>query len=277
MAITTVAGIASGLLPQIISYKTSPSGTSNSGPFQWCTNWYETGYPVAATAYTGGAAGAAITTSTAAYPYPNPATGNSYLARVTRSGNAGNPANVMIVDRLWENSGLDRTLTTAQTINSATWPSRDINGNTTGVGVYIALEVSTTVGGGATTPTITMSYTNTDSTPLSGRISSNFFGTRVNPPRGQWFILGLAAGDVGVQSVQSITFSASWGTSGVLNLVAFRVLALLDNSADVQRSSIEDAINIAMPRMYDNTILQSVSAAFSSTEDQRTALEVTQG
>lgn len=274
MAITTVAGIASGLLPQIVSYKAAPSGTTNTGPFMWCTNWYEAGYPVAATAYTGGATGAAITTSTAAYPYPNPASGsNAYLARVMRSGNAGAASNVMIVDRLWENSGLGLSGTTS--FSSATWPSRDINGNTTGVGVYIALEVSTTIGGGSSTPGITMTYTN--SSGVAGKSASNFFGTRQNPPRGQWFILGLAAGDVGVQSVQSITFTASWGTSGVFNLVAFRVLALMDNSADANRSSIEDAINIAMPRMYDNTILQSVSAAFSGTEDQRTVLEVTQG
>jgi hypothetical protein len=277
MAITSVSGIASGLLPPIVSYKTSPGGTSNSGSFQWASNWYETGYPIAATAYTGGLTGQVITTSTAAYPYPNPASGNSYLARVTRAGNAGPVAvaNLMIVDRLWENSGLDRTSTTAQALSSATWPARDINGSTAGEGVYIALEVSTATAGAAGATAITMVYTNSAGAP--SKSGSTFFGGRANAPRGQWYVLGLADGDTGVQSVQSITFSASWGTAGVLNLVAFRPLAVLECTADAQRSTIEDAISMAMPRLYDNTILQSVVFAFAGTEDPRTVIEITQG
>ena len=275
MAITTVAGIASGLLPSVVSFKTSPSGTSNSGPLQWCTNWFETGYPVAGTAYGGPVAGQAVTTSTAAYPYPNPASGNSYLARVMRSGGAVNPSNIMIVDRLWESGALDRTSLLPQTVGSVGWPNRDINGSSAGVGVYIALEVSTTVAGGGSVPDVSMTYTN--SSGATGKSAGITFAARVNPPRGQWFILGLEAGDVGVQSVQTVTFTVSWGSSGVLNLVAFRPLAVLECNADIQRSSIEDAINIAMPRLYDNTILQSVVCTFSGTEDQRTVLEVTQG
>jgi hypothetical protein len=277
MAITTVSGIASGLLPPVVSYKTSPGGTSNSGPFQWVSNWYETGYPVAATAYTGGLTGQAVTTSAAAYPYPNPPSGNSYLARVTRGGNAGPAAvsNLMIVDRLWENSGLDRTSTTAQALSSATWPARDINGSTAGEGVYIALEVSTAVTGGTVAVAVTMVYTNSAGAP--SKSGSTFFGGRVNPPRGQWYVLGLANGDTGVQSVQSITFSVSWGTAGVLNLVAFRPLAVLECTADAQRSTIEDAISMAMPRLYNNTILQSVIFAYAGTEDPRTVIEITQG
>lgn len=275
MAITSVSGIASGLLPPISAFKTS-NGTSNSGPLQWVSNWYETGYPVPATVYAGGLTGQALTSSAAAYPYPNPASGNAYLARVARLGTgSGNPSNLMLVDRLWENSGLDRTSIIAQPFSSAAWPARDINQSTNGEGVYIALECTVGILGTATTPVVTMEYTN--SAGATGKIGSTFFGTRAIPPRGQWFVLGLADGDTGVRSVQSITFSASWGSSGSLGLVAFRPIALISNLSGPDRDGIEDAISMALPRLYNNTVLQSVIWAFTQSELSCTEIQITQG
>lgn len=275
MAITSVSGIASGLLPPVNAFKTS-NLTSNSGSLQWMSNWYEIGYPVAATVYAGGLTGQALTTSTAAYPYPNPPSGNAYLARVSRLGTGGgSPSNLMLVDRLWENSGLNRTLTTAQTFSSAAWPARDINQSTNGEGVYIALEISTTVSGGSGVPVVTMEYTN--SAGVASRTGTTIFPGRVNPPRGQWYVLGLADGDTGVRSVQSITFSLSWGTAGALALVAFRPIALISNLFGPDREGVEDAITMAMPRLYNNTILQSVSWAFTGGEQPATEIQITQG
>lgn len=274
MAITSVSGITSGLLPPINAFKTS-NLTSNSGSLQWVSNWYEVGYPVAATVYAGGLTGQALTTSAAAYPYPNPASGNAYLARVSRIGTgSGNPSNLMLVDRLWENSGLDRTLTTAQTFSSAAWPARDINQSTNGEGVYIALECTVAVAG-TTTPVVTMQYTNSAGT--AGKIGSTFFTARAAPLRGQWFVLGLADGDTGVRSVQSITFSASWGTAGSFALVAFRPIAVISNLFGPDRDGIEDAISMALPRLYNNTVLQSVVWAFNNGEQPCTEIQITQG
>lgn len=276
MAITTVAGISSGLLPPTYIWKNSNS-TSNAGILEFITSWYGTGFPPAATAYTGGLAGQAITTPPAAailVPVP-PAGQNSYVARVNRLGNnAGNPVNTILIDRMWENSGLDRTLITAQTVNSAAWPARDLNQSTNGEGVYVALEVSTSVTGGTTAPGITMSYTNSAGT--AGRTGS-VFTSRLNPPQGQFFPFMLDAGDTGVRSIQSVTFSVSWGSAGVLNLVAFRPIVVCTTSSNASRDTFEDAVTMAMPRLFDNTVLQTVTMAFNATDVGQAEVQITQG
>lgn len=275
MAITTVAGISSGLLQPTIIYKNS-NVTSNAGGIEFITSWYGTGYPPAATAYTGGLTGQALTSSTAAIPFPVPPAGqNSYVARVNRAGsNRGNTTNTMLIDRLWENSGLDRTLTTAQTFSSAAWPARDLDQSTNGRGVYIALEVSTTVAGGTTAPGVSMSYTN--SAGVSGRTGTTF-ASRLNPPQGQFIPITLDAGDVGVRSVQSVTFSVSWGTSGVLQLVAYRPIVVCTNNSNAQRFTLEDAVSMAMPRLFDNTVLQTVTMAFNAADVGQAEVQITQG
>jgi hypothetical protein len=275
VAITTVAGISSGLLQPTIIYKNSNT-TSNAGPIEFVTSWYGTGYPPAATAYTGGLTGQALTSSTAAIPFPNPPAGqNSYVARVNRLGsNRGNSTNTMLIDRLWENSGLNRTLTTAQALSSAAWPARDLDQSTNGRGVYIALEVSTTVGGGTTAPGISISYTN--SAGVSGR-TGTVFVSRLNPPQGQFIPIPLDAGDVGVRSIQSVTFSVSWGTAGVLHLVAYRPIVVCTNNSNPQRFTLEDAVSMAMPRLFDNTVLQTVTMAFNGADVGQAEVQITQG
>ena len=276
MAITTVAGISSGLLQPTIIYKNS-NATSNLGSIEFITSWYGTGYPPPATAYTGGLTGQAITTQpAAAIPFPVPPAGqNSYIARVNRLGsNRGTPTNTMLIDRMWENSGLDRTLTTAQTFSSAAWPARDLDQSTNGRGVYIALEVSTSVTGGTTAPGISISYTN--SAGVSGR-TGTVFASRLNPPQGQFIPIPLNAGDVGVRSIQSVTFSVSWGTAGVLHLVAYRPIVVCTNNSNSQRFTLEDAVSMAMPRLFDNTVLQTVTMAFAGTDVGQAEVQITQG
>lgn len=278
MAITTVAGISTGLLQPVTVFKSSGTTSTNASVavIEWITSWYGTGYPPAATAYAGGLTGQALTTSTAKIPFTNPPAGqNSYLGRVNRLGsNRGNPFNLMLIDRMWENSGLNRTLTTAQTFTSAAWPARDLDQSTNGRGVYVALEVSTTVSGGTTAPAVTMSYTNSAGT--SGR-TGTVISSRLNPPQGQFFPFTLAAGDVGVRSVQSVTFSVSWGTAGVLHLVAYRPIVVCTNSTNSQRDTREDAVSMAMPRLFDNTVLQTVSMAFNAADVGVAEVQITQG
>ena len=125
-----------------------------------------------------------------------------------------------IYDRLWHNGGITITSTTAQTITSPTWPTRDNNNSSNGEGVLLALEVSATTGAG--TPTITVSYTNELGT--AGRTGTNILVTSATSPVGSFIPISLQGSDKGVRSVQSITLSATW-TSGTINLVAYRPLA----------------------------------------------------
>jgi len=256
MAITTLAGVELGLTAPIIATK----GTSNqaNSTSQWLTSFYSVGFPPAATAPTPGVSGTALTSYTGQIPFTNPASGNTYLAGFRKSffsdTVSASQRTTMLVDRLWHNSGLDRTLTTAQTVNSVAWPARDINGSTNGQGVYLAVEISTAMGTGA--PTITVSYTNSAGT--AGRTGVGILSTRASAPSGHWFPIGLQAGDTGVQSVQSVTFSVSWGTAGVLHLVAYRPVAMINTTSMPANYSADDALTLAVPQLWNDTVLQTV-------------------
>jgi hypothetical protein len=243
------------------------------------TSFYTAGYPTGASAPTPGLAGAALTNYTGQIPFTNPTSGNTYFAGFRKSfdndTNSVAQQTLMIVDRLWHNSGLDRTLTTAQTVNSVAWPARDLNGSTNGEGVYLAIELSTAGGTGG--PTITVSYTN--SAGASGRTGVGILPTRTSAPAGHWFPIGLEAGDTGVRSVQSVTFSVSWGTSGVLHLVAYRPVAMINFNAGADRYSADDALTLGMPQLWDNSVLQTVGvmAASASRAGGSFSVQYTQG
>lgn len=279
MAITTLAGVEAGMIPPVIAAKTGSGAVGASA--LWISGFYSSGFPPAATAPTPGLSGAALTSYTGQLPFSNPTSGNTYLAafRQTFIVNtiSGAQRTTILVDRLWHNSGLDRTLTTAQTVNSVTWPARDIDGATSGKGVYIALEVSATITGGASSPVITMSYTN--SAGASGRTGTAVLNSVTNPSLGHWFPIGLEAGDVGVQSVQSVTFSASWGTGGSLSLVAYRPVAMINNVSAPSLSAVDDALTLAMPQLWDDSVLQTVASVVGngSTDGGPLLFQYTQG
>ena len=98
--------------------------------------------------------------------------------------------------------------------------------------------------------TITVSYTNQSNS--SGKSGTNSVATAASSAIGAFYPIGLAAGDTGVRSVQTLTLSATW-TSGAMSLVAYRVLARLDLSSANTPNSL-DAVTGGMPRMYNNTV-----------------------
>lgn len=179
-------------------------------------------------------------------PHTDPVTGNSYLARFT--GAATQPGTLLLCDRLWHNGGFTITTTTAQTVNSATFPARDITGTTNGDGVLVGIEVSSAAGAAAPAPTF--SYTNQSGT--SGRSAGLAFATANSPTAGAFFPFGLQAGDTGVRSIQSLTLGTSW-VSGTINLVAYRVLASLPlTQANVANEL--DALTSGLPRLFNGVV-----------------------
>ena len=244
MAITTLDGALAGMKPPTFFAKNA-SGTLVAGrPF---TPNYLAGIPGAMAANSAGLAGLALTSYAGQIPIPA-ASGNTHLARFSGVSSAQGGV-LMLCDRLWHNSGLDRTSAVAQTINSAAWPARDANGTTNGDQVFIGIEISTAMGTG--TPTISYSYTNSAGTP--SKTGANIDAVAASSAAGTFFRLGLAAGDSGVRSIQNITFSATWGTAGVMALVAYRVLATLELGAAGLPNAV-DALTSGMPRLYDNTV-----------------------
>jgi len=276
--------------------------------------FYLGGRPPAAAQPTPGLKGAALTSYANSLAFTNPASGNTYVARLQAAAPMG--GTLLLCDRLWHNSGYTITVTTAQlsgntitsssvanptvittsanhpfangdvvniqghtgstpavsgsyTISNVTaasftvpvnvttggtggtvglaLPARDANGAIAGEQVYLGVEASANVGAGV--PTLTVAYTNTVG---AAKTATNIIATVASPIAGAFHPIGLAAGDTGVQTIQSLTLSATW-TSGTIHLVAYRVLARLELTlANVPNAA--DALTGGFARAHNNTV-----------------------
>jgi hypothetical protein len=267
MAITTLDQAAAGAKPPGYFAK-ALTGTLVAGrPFN---PWYLAGIPAAAVAPAPGLAGAALTSYPGQQPIPAAST-NTHLHRFSGISSAQGGL-LLLCDRLWHNSGLVVTTTTAQTITSAAWPARDANGAVTGEQVFIGLEVSATTGAGTAAPVI--SYTNTGST--AGRTSTTLDAYAATSAQGSFYRLGLQAGDTGVKSIETCTLGVSM-TSGSISLVAYRVLATLELSAAGLPNAV-DFLTGGGPRCYDTTVPFLLYIPQTTTTTQLTGTAVfTQG
>lgn len=243
MTINTIDGVLAGMQPGREFMKSATPTLVAGRPHSL---FYLAGMPGAAVAPSAGLAGEALTSYAGQLPFSNPAAGNAYLARL--QGAATVAGQLLLCDRLWHNSGITITQTTAQTVNSVAWPARDANGSTSGDGVLLAVEVSAATGAG--TPTLTVGYTNSGNT--GSRSATNIIATVASSAAGAFYPIGLQAGDSGVRSVQDFTLSATW-TSGTVHLVAYRVLARLDLPSALAANAI-DAVTGGFPKAWNNTV-----------------------
>jgi hypothetical protein len=248
MAITTLDGAIAGMQAPVPLIKAGVTMAA-VGALRGYTPWYVAGNPGAATANAAGINGAAVSASVAGQiPRTNPGAGNAHLARLAIS--ASTAGTLWLIDRLWNNSGLSVTSTSAQAITPATLPSRDGAGGTNGANVMAGIEWS--AAGGAGTPTVTLTYTDQDgNTGATG----TFTGV-ASPPLGTLEIFTLAAGDTGVRAPTSFIQSAT-RTSGTMHLVLFRVLAQVEVTTANIGNAI-DALTAGMPRIYNDSVLQLV-------------------
>ena len=243
MAITSVDTALAGMKPPEYFAK-ALSGTLVAGRPMNLN--YLAGVPGAMAANAAGLTGAALTSYAGQIPIPA-ASGNTHLARFSGVSSAQGGV-LLLCDRLWHNSGLVVTTTTAQTVNSVAWPARDSNGTTNGEDVIIGLEIMTATGAGAATPSIV--YTNSaNAGTKTGTMQVTYAASSI---AGTFYPFSLAAGDVGVRSIQSCTLGVSM-TSGSIALVAYRVLASLELSAAGIPNAV-DALTSGMPRLYDTSV-----------------------
>jgi hypothetical protein len=252
MAITTLDGAIAGFKAPEPLLKVGIT-MSAVGAARGYTPWYVAGRPSASVAPSVGINGQAVdatigTTVQGRIPRTNPVSGNAYLARWVMQQNI--TGSLWLIDRIWQNSGLVVTSTTAQAITPATAAARDINGESNGAGIMAAMEWSAT--GGAGTPTVTLTFTDQNgNTGKTGTITAV-----TTPPVGTFEIFNMPAGVTGVRAPTSFIQSAT-RTSGTMHLVLFRVLAQLDiTTANV--AAAMDVITGGMPRIYDNSVLQWV-------------------
>jgi len=222
--------------------------------------FYLAGVPGAATASTAGLSGEALTSYAGQIPFTNPVSGVTELGKFTGQCTIG--GQLLLCDRLWHNSGIDVTSTGSQTINSVTFPARDVSGTTNGDGVLVGVEVTAATGAG--TPTITVGYTNQSGT--ASRTATNAISTVASSAIGAFYPIGLQSGDSGVRSIQTYQQSATW-TSGSVSLVAYRTIARLPLITDNGPFSV-DWLTTAGQSLYDNSTLFLIFIPRSTTASQ---------
>ena len=162
-------------------------------------------------------------TYTGASPLLNPASGSKYLLTfgVSVPSITGFSA-VLLADILVAAANISATVITAQTVNTAA-----LTRSTNGEGVLMTMAVTTALG--ATASNVTITYTN--SAGVTGRstgaiaMTASAAANRLQPGPGG-FLIPLQAGDTGVRSIQTVTFSASM-TAGVLDIYLFQPLVLI--------------------------------------------------
>lgn len=262
MAITTAAQAEAGRRPPYPGGFIRPfsiPNTNASGMRFGTTLNTGAGRPPGWTAPTPGLNGEAVTmggaTTTGSIPRTNPTGGNlAYIHNLSLrfSGTSPQfPQGVMLVlfDRLWQNSGLDLTLTTSQAIAApVAMAARDRNGTSNGDDVLLGLLTTSVIGAGA--PTTTVGYTNSAGT--AGRTASLVTSSAL--PAGTMEVFSLDAGDVGVRSVQAFQQSAT-RTSGTASLILFRILACVPMTAAAYNPKTEDYLTLGLPRIFDDSVL----------------------
>lgn len=254
MAITTYAGIINGLIQPDFVTK-SPALNTSTTPWLRLSMWTTNNDAGSYNTTTGGATLSSSSSQVAGQLYHvNPPGGsNSYVAGFRckiYSGSAGGKGPVAyICDRLWHSGGYSATSTSAQTVNSPTWPARDANGSTNGDGVIIGMELQSALGGTINANT-RITYTNQSGT--GSRTGNIVLPSTVSASASNLYFFGLQSGDTGVQSIQSVTLGASM-TSGSWGLVAVRVLAQMPVSIN-NRAYREDGFTLCLPRLYDGAV-----------------------
>lgn len=237
--------------------------------------WYctakDAGYPGAWSPGTPGINGRVTDgTSAADYgciPIPNASTGSNYLTALEMASSVNHTNDFF--DVLWVNSGIVVTTTTAQAITTPTLPARDVNGATAGEGCTIALLVTTVSTNAAANAGITVSYTN--SKGVSGRTAnlSAIAGSQLPATAvvGTIIWFQLAAGDTGVQSIQSITLTTTLLTGAVSLMICRDISTIGTAVVNVSTPKIIGAPGIKLYNgtcMLHNILCSATTATFFS-------------
>lgn len=148
-------------------------------------------------------------------------------------GGSGN-RRYMLIDRLSHQGELNSVTPLTPTEQTTNLPTAALTRHTSGVGVCIGLQVWANLG--ATPITVTARYTNSAGTPNRVTAITAFPASLT---LNSVILMPLADGDVGVLSVQAVTFLASTGTAGNLGVLLFKPLAVLCDTAGFNNGLME--------------------------------------
>jgi hypothetical protein len=277
MAITTVDQIIAGMLPPISMQKASFTGEAAG---LWHALAALAGNPGPIALGTPGLNGASVSANAlgGAFAFVNPATGNSYLARMSFMAGA-NLVGFKLYDLLWYNTGIAVTTTTAQNITFSGLPSRcvpasgstpDANGGNIEAWLW---STTATTNAGAIANT-TYSYTNEGGT--SGRSGGLAYSWPATAVAGTMVPFQLQAGDRGVRSIASITLGTSYG-GGAISLICLRSISEI--YLPVASSGIcLDWAGLGFPQLFDSSALYgAVMLSGTAAGSTAGALSIAQG
>lgn len=238
MAITTEATLNAAFPGQEREF-TKANLTSASTAY--VSLWASVGNPAAGSFSIGNTTTGVIPTAATAgaFPFANPASGNTYLARIKAA--TQNAGSLIFYDRL-QHSGSYTSSNGTINANDQTAVNRD----STGAGVEVWCEINSALS--AVSTTITITYTD-----QSGNTGAT--GTCVLPASAiaaRMFPFVLATGDSGVRSIEDVAGSAA--PTGTFNIVMLRVLAAVPIDA-AGRIFQYDWASIGMPPVLDNACI----------------------
>lgn len=220
MAIGSVNALIAGQQPPVSIFKTTATGEASGERF--CP-LFTAGFPGAGAAPGNSINGTALTTLTGAIPVPTAVAGD-YIELVDFSMmQGGSVAGVTLVDFLWWNDTIAETTTTGQAITHPGLPARDRSASSNGDGVFAAILVSTATTNGAAVTNTTITYTDSAGTAGNTGTITSFPATAV---AGTIVPFNLAAGDVGIRTIETLTLGTSYG-GGTIHLVMYRPIAYI--------------------------------------------------
>ncbi len=220
---------------QVIGFQKTITAVDAAG--YWYSMSKDAGFPGAWATGSPGINGRNTDGTTAAdagcFPIANSGAGTNYLTYFSSFNNA-TTCYSQLVDVVWVNTGLVITTTTNQAITTAAFPARDINSSANGAGYRIGILCTAAVGLAAVASNATVSYTNSAGTAGRTATLTAVIGSQApaTPVIGTVVWFNLAAGDVGVKSVEGITLGTSW-VSGTISLFVGRIVASVNNVANI--------------------------------------------
>lgn len=249
MAITTMDGLVTALGSAQDQKLFFPSATDVAGGWVNLNQAVTSGFGIMAAPAAASAGGTTYNQSTQTAGFPKWSANGGGAAK-TYMGRAGitmaTAGAVHVYDLCWACSGLVGNVATAQTITGFTGlPTR----HSSGAGLEIWVGCSTAIG--ATAHNVTVSYTNQAGT--AGRTTVSTAGI-ASMPANRMYQLPLQSGDTGVQSIQSMTLSASSGTAGNLWLLIMERYVGI-GSAVVNVPQNYDFADLGMPTPADEACL----------------------
>lgn len=253
MAIDTMDKLVSALGTSQDAKLFFPSATNVAAGFVNLNQAVVTSYGQMAIPTVASSGGKTYNQSTAGVGFPkwtaNGAT-TTYIGRV--GATFATAGTLHLYGLLWACSGFSGIVTTAQAVTGFSgMPTRNANG----VGCEIWIGCSTATG--ATASNMTVQYTN--ELGVSGR-STVSTAHIASMPAFRMYQVPLQSGDLGVQSIQSITLSASTVTAGNLWVMIMDRYASI-SAPIVNISNVADFATLGLPKIYDESCVMFVHQA----------------